>query len=393
VSVIHLGYEGGKRLRKSIYGETRKEVQDKLTIALRSRQLGIPIGSERLTVADWLTQWLKQQEPPATQPKTYAGYEYHVRIHLIPSLGKKPLLKLLPQDVREFMRAAAEKGLAPKSIRHFRATLRAALNVAVQDGLIARNAAALAKPPRLEKRLLQVFNLEQARLFLDVVKGNRLEAIFTVALLIALREGEILGLRWRDVDLESGRLQVCYALQRVKRPRAKKGRLELIAPKTDKSRQRIILLPQVSLSALKNHYARQQREKQIAGKRWVDTGMVFTTSIGTMLDQRNMLRAFYAIMNTPDPNDHEPDPKKKRKLLPWLRFHDLRHSAATLLLAQGVHPRAIMELLGHSSISLTMDTYGHVLEEMKYETVRKTDAIFTPAAVKLAVKPPVESIN
>jgi hypothetical protein len=121
--------------------------------------------------------------------------------------------------------------------------------------------------------------------------------------------------------------------------------------------------------------------------------MVFTTSIGTMLDQRNMLRAFYAVMNTPDPKDPEPDPKKKRKLLPRLRFHDLRHSAATLLLAQGVHPRYIMELLGHSSISLTMNTYGHILEEMKRETACQTDAVFSPVSARGTAKPAVNAIS
>ena len=151
----------------------------------------------------------------------------------------------------------------------------------------------------------------------------------------------------------------------------------MIAPKTDRSR-RIIRLPQVAVSALYAHRARQEQERQVCGSRWRETGMVFTTSIGTMLDQRNMLRAFYAIMSTPDPRDPEPDPKKKRKLLPRLRFHDLRHIAATLLLAQGVHPRYIMELLGHSSISLTMNTYGHILEEMKRETACQTDAVFNP---------------
>lgn len=106
-----------------------------------------------------------------------------------------------------------------------------------------------------------------------------------------------------------------------------------------------------------------------------------------MLDQRNMLRAFYGIINTPDPKDQNPDPEKKRKLLPRLRFHDLRHSAATLLQAQGVHPRYIMDLLGHSTISLTMNTYGHVLQEMRRETAQETDAVFNRLAVKLAVKP------
>jgi|SRR5271157_1018845 len=144
---------------------------------------------------------------------------------------------------------------------------------------------------------------------------------------------------------------------------------------TDRSR-RVIALPQVAISALCAHSGRQAEERNAAGPRWRDTGMVFSTTIRTMLDQRNMLRAFYAIMDARDPDDPEPDEKKKRKLLPQLRFHDLRHSAATLLLAQGVHPRYIMELLGHSSFSLTMNTYGHILEEMQKETARQADAVF-----------------
>jgi len=149
------------------------------------------------------------------------------------------------------MRSKEEAGFASKSIHHFRATLRAALNVAVHDGLIARNVAMLAKPPHLEKPELRVFNLDEARRFLEVVKGHRL-AMFTVALALGLREGEILGLRWKDVDLEAGKLQVAHSLQRVKRPGEKKGRLELIAPKTDRSR-RVIPLPQIAISALQAH--------------------------------------------------------------------------------------------------------------------------------------------
>jgi len=391
-AVMDLGYRDGKRYRKSIYGGTRKEVSDRLTRELRSQQLGLPVGPDRLTVKDWLTKWLESQKPPATKPKTYTAYENQVRLHLVPALGSRPLMKLQPQDVREFMRGKAEAGFASKSIHHFRATLRAALNVAVHDGLIARNVAMLAKPPHLEKPELRVFNVEEARLFLEVVKGHRLEALFSVALALGLREGEILGLRWRDVDLETGKLQVVYSLQRVKRPGEDKGKLELIAPKTDRSR-RSMRLPQIAVSALQAHRARQEEERRVCGAGWRDSGMVFTTSIGTMLDQRNMLRAFYGIINTPDPNDPEPDDEKKRKLLPRLRFHDLRHSAATLLLVQGVHPRYIMDLLGHSSISITMNTYGHVLEEMKAEPARQMDALLGGAAVKMAVKLPAEKVN
>jgi integrase len=392
VAVISHGYREGKRDRKSIYGETRKEVTDQLKIELRSQQLGLPVASARLTVEEWLKRWLETEKPPATRPKTYTAYEYHTRAHLIPALGKKPLLKLQPQDVREFMQSRIAAGLTPKSVRHFRATLRAALNVAMHDGLIARNVAALAKPPRLDKRSLHVFSEEEAMQFLQIAKGHRLEAVFTTALALGLREGEILGLRWQDVDLKTGKLQVTYSLQRVKRPGEKKSKLELLPPKTEPSR-RSIVLPQVAISTLHAHRIRQEEDRRAAGPAWKETGMVFTTTIGTRLDQRNMLRAFYAIINAPDPNDPEPNPKKKRRLLPRLRFHDLRHSAATLLLAQGVHPRYIMELLGHSSISITMNTYGHILDEMKHETSRQTDAVFDRLAVKLAAKPAAEKVN
>lgn len=392
VSVVSDGYKNGKRRRKSIYGATRKEVQEELTRALRSQQLGLPVESDRLTVGTWLKQWLKQQEPPATRPKSYEDYETHVRIHLMPAFENKPLTKLQPQDVREFMREKSEAGYGPKSVRHYRATLRAALNVAMGDGLIARNAAALAKPPRLEKPVPQSFTKEEAQRFLALVQGHRLEALFSVALALGLREGEALGLRWQDVDLEAAELHVSYALQRIKRPGEARGRLELIAPKTDRSR-RMIALPEVSVSVLRAHRTRQAVERSLCGEHWQETGMVFTTTTGTMLDPRNMLRSFYAIMSTPDPTDPEPDPKKKHKLLPRLRFHDLRHSAATLLLAQGVDARYIMELLGHSSITLTMNTYAHVLKEMHRETARQTDAVLNPLAVKLAVKPVAERVN
>ena len=372
VSTIDLGYRDGRRHRKSFYGETRKEVQNELTRALRAEQLGLPPESGRLTVRDWLTRWLAAQRPPALKPKTYAAYEYQTRVHLIPAFGRSLLAKLQPQDVRELMRS--------KTIRHLRATLRAALNVAVHDGLIQRNVAALAKPPRLEKKPLHVFDQDEAIRFLSAVKGHRLEALFTVGLSLGLREGEILGLRWEeDVDLEAGSVTVNYTQQRVKNLGPEGGSsLMMLEPKTEKSRRRI-RLPQVAVSALAAHRMAQDQERLAAGSGWVETGMVFTTRRGTLLDQRSMLRKFYPIL--------------KAAALPRIRFHDLRHSAATLLLAQGVHPRLIMELFGHSSISLTMNTYGHVLEDMKHETARKMDEALNPVAVKLAVNSATAKAN
>jgi integrase len=216
--------------------------------------------------------------------------------------------------------------------------------------------------------------------------------VFTVTLALGLREGETLGLRWQDVDLDAGKLQIVHSLQRVKLPRDKKSSQLLVEPKTQGS-SRVITLPQVAISAFQAHRMRQDEERKVCGSRWRESGMVFTTATGTMLEPRNMLKAFYKIIDTPDRDDPEPDDKKKRRLLPRLRFHDLRHSAATLLLAQGVHPRLIMELLGHSSFTLTMNTYGHVMDEMKRETARQIDAVFNPVAVKAAVKPLLRSVK
>jgi integrase len=378
VASISVGLVNGRPRRKNIYGATQKEVLQQLSAYRNLQRQGVNIAPERIKLRDWLNRWLECQTPPALRPKSYTAYEYQIRKHLAPDLGDILITRLQPRDVREFMAKKLKAGLAAKTVRHLRATLRAALNVALTDGLVHRNAAALAKPPRLDERTLKVFDRAEALRFIDVVKGHRLEALFTVTLSTGVREGEILGLQWDDIDFAAGTLKINHGLQRVKMPGEVKSSLRLVNPKSTSSR-RTISLPQIAVSALIEHRRVQQEERMLCGSAWKETGMVFTTSVGTPLDQRTMLRRFYAILHAAD--------------LPRIRFHDLRHSAATLLLAQGVHPRFIMELLGHSSISLTMNTYGHVLEEMKKETAKQMDAVFEPVAVKVAVKRQATKVN
>jgi integrase len=369
---IDLGYHNGKRVRKLLSGQTRAEVAEKLTAALRSHQQGFNIAPERLTVEAWMMRWLEAHRPPVVRPKTYAAYETLTRCHLIPGLGKTQLAKLQPQDVREFMREKTDAGFSAKTVRHLRATLRAALNVAVHDGLVARNCAAMVKPPRIEKTELKVFGPAEANLFLDAIRGHRWEALFATTLALGLRQGEILGLRWQDIDFDQNMLTVRHALQRVD------GKLQLVEPKTEKS-HRSIALPQVAVSALYSHRARQEGEKALAGSRWKESGLVFTTTVGTPVDQRRLLTHFHAIVQTAG--------------LPDIRFHDLRHSAATLLLAQGVHPRIVMEILGHSSISLTMNTYSHVIPAMQRAAADQMDAVLNPVAANLAATPETKRLH
>ena len=358
---VHLGYRRGKRVRKVVSGKTRAEVAKKLHEAIRARDQGLQFSPERQTVADYLTRWLSDVVKPGTRPKTHRTYKDLVEDHILPILGKRRLAKLSPQDVRAFMREKLAEGLSAKTVKHIRDTLRNALNVAIKDGLLVRNAAALADPPRIERNEMRAFTPDEARRFLGAIKGHRLEALFSVALSLGLRQGEILGLRWQDVDFEGKRLLIRFQLQRVE------GRLQLVEPKTPKS-VRTLMLPQLAVSALAQHRARQEQERQLAGTGWVETRMVFTTTIGTMLDPRNLLKAFYAILKSSD--------------VPKVRFHDLRHSAATLLLTQGVHPRVVMDLLGHSSIAVTLDTYSHVIPDLQRESASQMDAILGPKTLE-----------
>jgi len=264
--------------------------------------------------------------------------------------------------------------LSPRTVKHLLVTLRGALAVAVKDGQIPRNVAALVDPPRVMRPDIQVFDPEQARAFLDAAKGLRLEAAFTAAVALGLRQGEILGLLWSEVDLESGTLTVRGALQRVDK------KLVRVEPKSERSR-RTVRLPAVCVATLARHRAIQEQERQWAGSRWQDTGYVFTTRIGSPIDPRDLLRDYYAITR-PKAKEGGKPPEPK---FPAIRFHDLRHSAATLLLAQGVSPRYITQLLGHSQVSFTMQTYAHVLPDVERAVATKMDEILAPVPVATRV--------
>jgi integrase len=244
------------------------------------------------------------------------------------------------------------KRLSPATIRGVRAVLRAALSDAMRWGLVGRNAAALAHGPRVGRPELEVFSTEQAQTFLEAIQGERLGAFFCTAIGTGLRLGELLGLRWSDVDLDAGVLAVRQALQRVGK------HLRFVEPKSKQSRRRVTL-PTFAVRALIGHREHQASEQRLAGSKWTDTGLVFTSSIGTALDERNVRRTFKEILRAAE--------------LPALRLHDLRHTTATLLLTQGVHPRVVMETLGHSQVSLTLDTYSHVLPGLQAEAAKRMD--------------------
>src|SRR5580704_7122176 len=318
----------GKPKRQVFTKATRHEVQDELAKALRDVQLGLPIVSEKQTVSKFLDHWLSQVVKASVRPKTFRSYSDLVKNHISPSIGDIPLGKLSVQHVREFLSSKLavqelpRKTLSARTVKHLLVTLRGALSVAVRDGQIQRNVAALVDPPRVPKTEPKVFSPEQARAFLNATKSSRLEAAFTTAVAIGLRQGEILGLRWSDIDFETGELTVRAALQRVNK------KLVQVEPKSARSRRKI-QLPAVCVESLARHKLDQDLiRRKWAGTRWQETGYVFATRIGTPMDARDLLREYYAITRPKAKNKEGPPPQVP---FPAIRFHDLRHSAATLL--------------------------------------------------------------
>ena len=340
--------------RRSFYGQTEGEVNRKLVEVLHIRNTESS-PEKSIRVADFLDMWLERIAKPRIRAQTYKGYEVNVRVHLKPALGRLPISAVRPQDVQDLIDAKVKEGLAPKTVRYMHGVLRNAFNHAVRWDYMARNPAELVDGPRVEQHEIQPFTREEAHRFLEAIKGDRLEALYTVALTMGLRQGEALGLRWRDVDLEMGYIRINRQLQRVEH------KYELVELKTKRS-QRAIAVPTALVGSLQKHQERQERERDAAARRWHDTDLVFARPDGYPLSGSVVTHRFQERLDAAG--------------LPKRRFHDLRHSCATLLLAQGISPRVVMDVLGHSQISLTMNTYAHVLPEMRREAASRMNELF-----------------
>jgi integrase len=313
-----------------------------------------------ITVGDLLDRWLEEAVALTVRPRTLASYRYIVRVHLAPGLGAIPLVELRVADVQTFLNAKAASSLAPRTVGYLRGVLRQALGYAERMDLIGRNVARLARPPRVPRRPVSPLTMDEARAFMAAVAGDRLEALYLVAVGCGLRQGELLGLRWQDVDLDRRVVHVRHALARVD------GELMLVEPKSVTSR-RSVPLPAFAAAALAAHRARQAAEElprqPVPPDPFCD--LVWTTTLGTPLDGISVTRRFQRVL--------------KGAGLPRQRFHDLRHACASYLLAAGVPARVVMETLGHSEISLTLNTYSHVLPGLGRDAADRMDALLGAA--------------
>jgi integrase len=343
--------------RKLIYGRKYEEVEKKLAEARGDAARGFVFDADNLKLGEYLDRWLTDSVADTVRPTTFERYEQIVRVHVRPALGNLKLKNVTPAHVRGLYREKLEVGLSPRTVRYIHATLHKALKQAIADGLIPRNATEAVKPPQVRKEEIRPLTAEQVKILFEAVRDDRLESLYILAVHTGLRQGELLGLKWGDVDLEAGTLQVRRTLTTAK------GGPVLRAPKTKASRRTVKLSP-TALEALRSHLERQLGEIDQAGVLWRENGLIFASESGEPL-KRHYIKT------------HRFMPLLKRAGLPQIRFHDLRHTCATLLLTKNVNPKVVSEMLGHATIAITLDTYSHVLPNMQSEAAQAMEDAVT----------------
>jgi len=366
---IYLGRdETGKRiyLNKTIHGP-RKAAQAWLNQRLTERDAGIAVKPAQQTLNEHLDRWLETAVKPKVRPKTWMGYRSLLHNHIRPALGARPLAKIKPLEVQQAFQDMIDRGLSARTIEYTRMVLRQAFKQAIQWRLLTFNPCDGVQIPRRQRREMQALSPEQARRFLVVARGTRYGMLFELAITTGLRPSEYLALKWEDIDFERGTLSVVHSLDAMPG-----GGYRLEETKTRNSRRVVKLLPGV-LRALLEHRQAQQRLREEAGERWNEQGFVFTNAEGGPLDGHNLSsRHLRRIL--------------KEAGLPQIRLYDLRHTAATLALSAEVPVKVVSEMLGHSSVALTLDVYSHVLPHMQEDAARRMAALLEDSGGHLAAE-------
>jgi integrase len=346
----------GNKKRRWFYGNSRREVQDKLKLALHEQQEGKLLPVSKRTVGKYLGEWLEQVRPTVRR-RTYDSYALNVR-RLAPYIGTIRLDALVAADIRKGYAALEKTGLSARSIQQAHTVLRTALRQAVRDGIIQRNPTDAISPPRPDGQEMQTLSQSEVQLLLTATADDRLHALWVVLVTTGLRSGEAVGLKWEDIDLEEGSLTVRRSIQR----QVGIGLVE-VPPKTKRSNRRVHLADG-TVRTLREHRGRQKAEYLLTGRAWDSHCLVFCNQTGGMLDTGNVWESFQRRLRSAG--------------LRKVRVHDLRHTAASYLLSQGVNIKVVQEMLGHSTVSTTLDIYGHTLPGMHKAAAGRMDAMFPP---------------
>lgn len=342
-----------KYLNKTIHG-TKRQAQQWLTKTLHEITTGTFAEPTKQTVGEFLADWLESVARPRLGPRSLTDYTNLTRRYIIPALGDRRISQLTPADVQRFYGQLSARGLSPRVVRYTHAVLRSALKQAIRWNVVGRNPCDLVTLPKQTRREMHALSQEQAQAFLAAASEDEWFALWALLLTTGLRPSEAMGLRW--ADLEGNRLAVQRTLLYGYR-----GNWQLMEPKTSKGR-RTVVLPDLTVRALREHKARQNEQRLVAGPHYKDHGFVFAGQLGGPVDIHNLgVRNFKSIL--------------RQAGLPSIRMYDLRHTAATLLLSAGTHPKVASEMLGHSTVVLTMDTYSHVLPTMQVQAAETMERL------------------
>lgn len=340
--------------QRAVYARSYREAQEKLRQALARADAGMQIPTNRTTTAAFLEEWLETSVRPRLRPATVASYEDTVRRYVLPAVGRIALSKLTAEDVGRMLAGLAVRkpAISPTTQRYAYAVLRIALGRAYKSGRVLRNVATLVDPPAKARVEMRPLTSEQARGFLEFVARDRFGPLYALAIATGMRQGELLALRWSDLDLDAGTVAVRHTLRRKTH--------ELAEPKTARAR-RVLRLGTIAVGTLREQRRRQLEERLAAGRHWQDHDLVFATRTGTPLDSRNVTRALQEALS--------------RAGYPRQRFHDLRHAYATLMIEDGEELAIVSRSLGHADLSTTADVYAHLTPTMLSRSAARMDGI------------------
>lgn len=346
----------GKRLTKT--SPNKKEIINWLRTTTEQVKQGLTYDSARVTIGDYLKRWLAGKKN-SVRPGTFEHYHILIEKYLTPALGGMLIKDLTTDRIQFTYDEWIRKGVGIHTVEKAHAVLHQALERAVQTGLAIRNVAQYVNKPQVEEKEMKFWTEEEANRFLAASRDNRLYALFHLAIATGARQMELLGLQWTDLDMITGRLN-------FRRQLARKG--EMFAPLKTRAAKRTLILGSDTITALQEHFNRQQQERQIAGQSWQETGLIFTNTIGGPMHHKNLMdRYFYPLVKAAD--------------VPVIRFHDLRHTAVAIMLSHGIPIFVVSKIIGHARPSITSDTYGHLLPGATAEIGQMMDDLISPVEI------------
>ena len=368
--------EDGTQDRRWVSGKTQAEVQEKLRAFQADMHTGMVADTEGLTVSAYMSRWADHKEQDATKPNTLRSYRDTVRLHITPHIGRIKLEKLRPLDLEQMLSKMQKAGKSAASRAYTLRVLSMALRQAVRWQMLPRNVAEAVRPPKVERPDMGTWTAVQVATFLDAAQLHRMHAAFYLALLTGMRRGEILGLKWEDLDFTRSRLTVRNNLvemrgegttgkQHAGKETVSSVRSILQTPKTKASRRTIPLSPG-TMSKLKEHRERQEQNRKAAAEAWQAQGFVFADELGNPTDPRTLYGWFRGLVTAAG--------------LPMIRFHDLRHTAASLMIRQGISPKTVSDRLGHADVAFTLRVYAHLYEDQREEAAFDLTDLFPVAA-------------